>query len=164
MQSSVTLYLPINGINQILFHFHISSLYSLYAFEYKWVNMGWNIKERLNYIETKWPYFFGFGLSLSLITSLSTSYVLNATLFAFLFPALLLSAVESDCGELNRQHSKPILFTSVHLFDLSTFITDRLFRLIKFLADKSRTKKTNSATIAKTERNMKQQFSLRKTN
>jgi hypothetical protein len=105
--------------------------------------MGWNIRERLNYIETKWPYFFGFGLSLSIITSLSSSYVLNATLFAFLFPALLLSAIEANCQELNK-HAKPITFTPTHLFDFSTFITDRLFQFIEFLADKSKSKRNPS--------------------
>lgn len=33
-------YLPINYLNQILGVLHLSLLYSMYSFEYKWFNMG----------------------------------------------------------------------------------------------------------------------------
>lgn len=160
VQSSLIVYIPIYTLNQILFHLHISVLYSLYAFEYKWFNMDWNIKKRLKYIESKWPYFFGFGLSLSILTSLSSSYIISATLFAFLFPALLICAIEADCNELDpknanklQRHSSLLTtktnqngtresllvnFTPLHLFDLSIIVTDHIFRFIKYLSDKRR--------------------------
>jgi etoposide-induced 2.4 mRNA len=153
IQSSIFIYIPIYFLNVLLFHLHISLLYALYAFEYKWFNMGWKIKERLKYIELKWPYFFGFGLSLSVLTSLFDSYIINATLFAFLFPVLLLSAIEADCNELNvKRNDKQVLttsatttakaitnnFTSLHLFDGSIILTDYIFRFINYLSDKKR--------------------------
>jgi len=151
IQSSIMLYLPIYMLNQILFHVHISFLYSLYAFEYKWFNMGWNILDRLNYIETRWPYYFGFGLSLSILTSLPSSYILSATLFAFLFPAFILSAIEADCAELTYNPKKiqtenKNLFTSLHLFHVSTYLTDHLFKFLKYYktrADKRKQQLTN---------------------
>lgn len=146
VQSSIFIYIPIYFLNNLLTHLHISLLYALYAFEYKWFNFGWTIKRRLNYIELKWPYFFGFGLSLSIITSLFNSYIINATLFAFLFPALLLSAIEADCDELRdkqkQQQEEQVVkaisynFPSLHLFDLSIIATDYVFRALKFLTDK----------------------------
>ena len=156
VQSSIFIYIPIYFLNNLLFHLHISLLYALYAFEYKWFNFGWTIKKRLNYIELKWPYFFGFGLSLSIITSLFNSYIINATLFAFLFPALLLSAIEADCDELNsnkqKQQIQPAVkvisynFPSLHLFDLSIIATDYIFRGLKFLSDKRQRNSLNVKT------------------
>ena len=144
IQSSIFIYIPIYFLNNLLFHLHISLLYALYAFEYKWFNFGWSIKRRLKFIERKWPYFFGFGLSLSIVTSLFDSYIINATLFAFLFPGLLLSAIEADCKELKKpQQKQPEVipttiehdFSSLYLFDCSIIATDYIFRIIKFFSD-----------------------------
>lgn len=52
-------------------------LYSLYAFEYKWCKIGWELHKRLLFIETNWAYFIGFGLPLSIITALPQSYVVR---------------------------------------------------------------------------------------
>lgn len=34
---------------------------SLQYFRYQWVYKGWNIEQRLSYMERHWAYFFGFG-------------------------------------------------------------------------------------------------------
>lgn len=105
VQSSLLAFVPIAWLSQLLTHVHLAFLYSLYAFEYKWFNMSWDIERRISFIETRWPYFFGFGLSLSLVLSFAGSYFYTATLFAFIFPAFIISSIDSNC-----EHLKPIVY------------------------------------------------------
>ena len=58
-------------------------------------NTGWELYKRLHYIERMWPYFFGFGLPLALVTHSLPNYYLNTACFAFLFPLFILSANET---------------------------------------------------------------------
>lgn len=72
IQSMVVNLLPFNYFG-IICNVHLCLLYSLYSFEYKWCNMGWELHKRLTYIETHWPYFLGFGTILTILTQLSSS-------------------------------------------------------------------------------------------
>lgn len=72
IQSMVVNLLPFNYF-YFLTYFHLSLLYSLYSFEYKWCNMGWELHKRLTYIENHWPYFLGFGTILTILTQLTSS-------------------------------------------------------------------------------------------
>ena len=140
MQASLLSFLPLLPIlNQIITHVNLSFLYSLYAFEYKWCNMGWDIKQRIFYIETRWPYYFGFGLFLSIIVSLTGSYIISATLFAFIFPAYILSAIEADCENLEPivyakklsnqpPHEFQLVKLRLPLFKPSLYLTDLFFK------------------------------------
>jgi hypothetical protein len=105
VQSSLLAFIPIAWLSTLLTHVHLAFLYSLYAFEYKWFNMSWDIERRISFIETRWPYFFGFGLSLSLVLSCAGSYFYTATLFAFIFPAFIISSIDANC-----EHLKPIVY------------------------------------------------------
>jgi hypothetical protein len=139
MQSSFMTLVPSSMLNQLLCHIHLSFLYSLYAFEYKFCNMSWDIKERIAHIQARWPYYFGFGLSLSIILSFANSYIYSATLFAFIFPAFILSAIEADSERLapityykrdvtGMNESVPVML-SVPLFRPAVYLTDLLFKL-----------------------------------
>lgn len=77
IQAITLTYTPIYILGYLLYLLHLSLLYSLYAFEYKWGEMGWEIHKRLTYVETNWPYFVGFGLPLVLFTQLSDSWVIR---------------------------------------------------------------------------------------
>jgi etoposide-induced 2.4 mRNA len=151
VQSSLMTLVPSSMLNQLLCHVHLSFLYSLYAFEYKFCNMSWDIRKRIAHVEARWPYYFGFGLSLSIILSFANSYIYSATLFAFIFPAFILSAIEADSERLGPivyfkrdvtglNESVPVML-SVPLFKFAMHATDFLFKV--FAKDRKATKKSN---------------------
>ncbi len=141
IQSSLMSFIPINFASQLLVHVHLSFLYSLYAFEYKWFNMSWDINKRIDHIETRWPYYFGFGLSLSIILSFFNSYIYSATMFAFIFPAFILSAIESNSEnfapiiynkrDLNAKNNIRPVTLKLPLFRLALRVTDFLFKIFE---------------------------------
>jgi hypothetical protein len=100
--------------------------------------MSWDIKTRVRFIETRWPYFFGFGLTLSLITSFAGSYIYSATLFASIFPLFILSAIEANCENLeaikyqkfdSSTGTMRTLPLNLSLFQLALKITDYFFKI-----------------------------------
>ncbi|CAF0847095.1 unnamed protein product [Brachionus calyciflorus] len=165
IQSSCMGLIPATWLNTLLCHVHTSFLYSLYAFEYKLCNMSWDIRKRIHHIESRWPYYLGFGMSMSLILSFAGSYIYSATLFGFIFPAFILSAIESDSEKLQpvmylkRDLNSPSEFKpqqlTIPLFNLSIYITDLLF---KFFTSKPNKK------VSEVNKPVQQTFTIRKTN
>jgi len=89
--------LPLSGIQ-------LCALYSLSAFEYKWVFQGMTLFDRLAHIEENWPYFIGFGSPVVLATILFPTFISNG-LYAFLFPVLILLTINAETMSHSPQSS-----------------------------------------------------------
>jgi len=91
VQGKVFSLVPIKILGAALNLVHQCLLHSLYCFEYKWFSQGIELHRRLDYVETSWPYFLGFGLPLAVVTSLPESQVMAGCVFSILFPLFIVS-------------------------------------------------------------------------
>lgn len=94
VQATVVGLMPAIGI--FLSYSHLTLLYSLYSFEYAWMDHKVSVNQRIAMIEGNWPYFMGFGLPLTVATSLPNSFIISACVFAVLFPLFLIIACDTE--------------------------------------------------------------------
>lgn len=72
----------------------VSWISAFYCFEYKWINLGWNFRQRLDYFEEHWAYFAGFGLPLATVGYFFSIFT-STIVFGVTFPAFIVMATFS---------------------------------------------------------------------
>lgn len=84
----------------------LSWMYAYYCFEYKWNFSGLSLDKRLNFFETNWAFFAGFG-SPCVLAIFFFSPLVSYGVMAVLFPLFVLTAAGSDAESVvNTQKMK----------------------------------------------------------
>jgi len=127
IQTMVVGFIPIPIIGYFATLFHLSLLYALYSFEYKWINLGLSLHQRLEYIESNWPYFFGFGTPLALMTTILTdNYFINGCIFSILFPLFIISGNEArpfrDSADISLRLFSIVVWISNKIVSTATYL------------------------------------------
>lgn len=105
-QAYAVKFLPLPNILQTILNiYHLSLLFSLYAFEYKWVHFGIPLHKRLLIISKKWPYYLGFGLPLAVFTTIFFSFTNSILVFGIAFPFYVISSSIADDQSHTYSHS-----------------------------------------------------------
>lgn len=127
---NVLYYIPVFG--NLSYLVGMPLLYSMYAFEYKWLYYGWQLPNRLAYIEHNWPYFLGFGSPLAVLILLTGSGALSIGMCAFLFPLSIISANYSTPPRATHYYRVPA-------FGVAGLITSSIFQALVTLQESTRT-------------------------
>ncbi|KAL1534909.1 protein EI24 isoform X2 [Salvia divinorum] len=118
----VTGFVPFIGkaLNLLL----LSWMYAYYCFEYKWNYSGLSLDKRLDFFESNWPFFAGFG-SPCVLAAFFYSPLVSYGVMAILFPLFVLTATGSEAEKVIVSQRKkwngarlgriPIFFSSDYL-------------------------------------------------
>ncbi|KAL3843679.1 hypothetical protein ACJIZ3_001082 [Penstemon smallii] len=93
----VTGFIPYTGkaLNFLL----LSWMYAYYCFEYKWNYYGLSLDRRLDFFESNWPFFAGFG-SPCVLAAFFYSPLVSYGVMAILYPLFVLTATGSEADKV----------------------------------------------------------------
>ena len=124
-------------IGEIMKILHISFLYSLYCFEYKWGTDSYLMKN-LAFFEVNFSYFMGFGF----VFAVSTNYfpfLLSTGLYAVFFPFFLLTAVRATPSKIPENfkvweivNKRNLMYAKIKEFDYNEKTYEETFRFKLF--------------------------------
>ncbi|GAB4848131.1 hypothetical protein Ancab_002797 [Ancistrocladus abbreviatus] len=132
LQVYVTGFIPYIGkaLNFLL----LSWMYAYYCFEYKWNLSGVSLDRRLDFFESNWTFFVGFGnpcvLAIFFLPPLE-SYAVMATLF----PLFVLAATSSDADQLissTRKNWGGVGLGRVPIFYVADTLSLRVLTFLRF--------------------------------
>ncbi|CAA0841523.1 Protein EI24 homolog [Striga hermonthica] len=102
----------------------LSWMYAYYCFEYKWNYSGLSLDKRLDFFESNWPFFAGFG-SPCVLAVFFYSPLVSYGVMAVLYPLFVLTATGSEADKVIASQRKkwrgaslgriPIFFTADYL-------------------------------------------------
>eukprot|EP00117_Sycon_ciliatum_P048249 scpid87942/ scgid34372/ Etoposide-induced protein 2.4 homolog len=106
-------------------------LVSLYSFEYTWFDRGVPLQKRVALISKYWTYFAGFGVPVSLLTTvIFSNWMYSLPLTAIVFPFLIITAAQAKVPQIHEV-SEPV---QVPIFYLAYRVTDAFIaRVHRFL-------------------------------
>ncbi|KAL1232670.1 Etoposide-induced protein 2.4 -like protein [Trichinella nelsoni] len=119
---------PLPGVSKILSCMHLALLYSMYAFEYVWVSQGVTFSVRLKMIQRSWPYFVGFGLALSLLTTWASSVFVNSCIFGFFFPILIMGSFRAKPPLVHDWMPVSVFYPSLYICHIVYCLIECLVR------------------------------------
>jgi etoposide-induced 2.4 mRNA len=132
IQSTLILLIPVPVLNVVFGHICLCLLYSFYAFEYAWIYGNLSVKQRVERIELYWPYFLGFGLPLTLLsTQFFKSMIVNECIFSILFPFAIVAATSVNFTERVKLQQTQSNIVPLNIFAGCIRLTSRLFDMLR---------------------------------
>ncbi|XVE94133.1 hypothetical protein REPUB_Repub01dG0255100 [Reevesia pubescens] len=124
----------------------LSWMYAYYCFEYKWNFSEWGMEKRLDFFETNWAFFAGFGSPCVLAIFLFSPLV-SYGVMAILFPLFVLTATGTEAEQvISTQRRK---WSGAELGRLPVFYAadTLLMRVLSFFSLESREQVEDNKTL-----------------
>ncbi|KAI5661607.1 hypothetical protein M9H77_20930 [Catharanthus roseus] len=126
----ITGFVPFVGkaINFVL----LSWMYAYYCFEYKWNLSGLSLDKRLDFFESSWPFFAGFGCP-CILAIFVFSPLVSYGVMAILYPLFVLTATGSEADKiiaLPRRKWKGAGLGRVPIFCAADYLSLRVLSLL----------------------------------
>ncbi|KAK6027673.1 ribosomal protein L36e [Ostertagia ostertagi] len=121
-QGLLVSYLPLPAVLcSVISFIHLSLLNSMYSFEYFWSSRSVLLHKRIERLEAYLPYFIGFGAPLTFVSTLSSNFLLNGSVFGTFFPLLIISSYKASWERpKDSRRQTPVL----NIFTPSRLVTD----------------------------------------
>ncbi|KAL8520907.1 hypothetical protein ACS0TY_011455 [Phlomoides rotata] len=112
----------------------LSWMYAYYCFEYKWNYSGLSLDKRLDFFESNWPFFAGFG-SPCVLAVFFISPLVSYGVMAILYPLFVLTATGSEADKVvtsQRNKWKGAGLGRIPIFLSADFLSMKVLTLFHF--------------------------------